>query len=103
MVMIFIRPKNMNEAIPATIGAIIVMLSGSVSLTDLLDISSKVTGAAVTIIATIVMAIVLSAVAALAWVFLRIARTRMWGVLSMPTEIGGRAGERRRIAAPPFP
>jgi arsenical pump membrane protein len=67
MVMIFIRPKNMNEAIPATIGAMIVMLSGSVSLTDLLDISSKVTGAAVTIIATIVMAIVLESFGFFRW------------------------------------
>ena len=67
MVMIFIRPKNMNEAIPATIGAIIVFLSGSVSTLDLIDISSKVTGAAVTIIATIVMAIVLESFGFFRW------------------------------------
>lgn len=67
MVMIFIRPKNMNEAIPATIGAIIVILSGSVSLADLMDISSKVTGAAVTIIATVVMAIVLESFGFFRW------------------------------------
>ena len=29
------RPKGMNESIPATIGAIIVVLIGSVSLSDL--------------------------------------------------------------------
>lgn len=67
MVMIFIRPKNMNEAIPATIGAILVFLSGSVSVGDLLDISSKVTGAAITIIATIVMAIVLESFGFFNW------------------------------------
>jgi arsenical pump membrane protein len=67
MVMIFIRPKNMNEAIPATIGAIIVFISGSVSPVDLLDIGSKVTGAAVTIIATIVMAIVLESFGFFRW------------------------------------
>ncbi|MGG1675536.1 arsenic transporter [Neobacillus sp. NRS-1170] len=67
MVMIFIRPKNMNEAIPATIGAILVFLSGSVSTGDLLDISSKVTGAAITIIATIVMAIVLESFGFFNW------------------------------------
>ncbi|MFD0824142.1 arsenic transporter [Neobacillus sp. M.A.Huq-85] len=67
MVLIFLRPKNMNEAIPATIGAIIVFLSGSVSPGDLLDISSKVTGAAITIIATIVMAIVLESFGFFKW------------------------------------
>jgi arsenical pump membrane protein len=67
MIMIFIRPKNMNEAIPATAGAIIVFLSGSVTFTDLIDISSKVTGAAITIIATIVMAIVLESFGFFSW------------------------------------
>lgn len=67
MIMIFIRPKNMNEAIPASIGAIIVFISGSVSTADLLDISSKVTGAAITIIATIVMAIVLESFSFFSW------------------------------------
>ncbi|MDR7001651.1 arsenical pump membrane protein [Neobacillus niacini] len=67
MVLIFLRPKNMNEAIPAIIGAIIVFLSGSVSPGDLLDISSKVTGAAITIIATIVMAIVLESFGFFKW------------------------------------
>lgn len=67
MSMIFIRPKNMNEAIPATLGAIIVFLSGAVSFTDLIDISSKVTGAAITIIATIVMAIVLESFGFFSW------------------------------------
>jgi arsenical pump membrane protein len=67
MVLIFIRPKNMNEAIPATIGAILVFLSGSVSVGDLFDISSKVTGAAITIIATIVMAIVLESFGFFSW------------------------------------
>jgi len=43
MALIFIRPKNINEAIPATIGAVLVFFSGSVSSGDLLDISSKVT------------------------------------------------------------
>lgn len=67
MVMIFIRPKNMNEAIPASVGALIVFISGSVSTADLIDISSKVTGAAVTIIATIVMAIVLESFGFFRW------------------------------------
>ena len=57
----------MNEAIPSTLGAILVFLSGSVSIGDLLDISSKVTGAAITIIATIVMAIVLESIGFFSW------------------------------------
>ena len=67
MVMIFLRPKNMNEAIPASIGAIIVILCGSVTTGDLIDISTKVTGAAITIIATIVMAIVLESFGFFSW------------------------------------
>lgn len=67
MVLIFIRPKNMNEAIPAAVGAVLVFLSGGVSTGDLLDISSKVTGAAITIIATIVMAIVLESFGFFSW------------------------------------
>ncbi|NRD79533.1 arsenic transporter [Bacillus sp. BRMEA1] len=67
MAMIFIRPKNINEAIPAAIGAVLVFLSGSVSIGDLQDISSKVTGAAITIIATIVMAIVLESFGFFSW------------------------------------
>ena len=50
----------MNESIPATIGAIIVVLIGSVSISDLGIISNTISGAAITIMATIVMAIVLN-------------------------------------------
>jgi arsenical pump membrane protein len=67
MILIFFRPKEMNEAIPASIGAVIVLLSGSVSLQDLLDISTKVNGAAITILATIVMAIVLESFGLFYW------------------------------------
>lgn len=38
------RPRGMNEAIPATIGAIIVILSGSVSLSDLGQITETISG-----------------------------------------------------------
>jgi arsenical pump membrane protein len=67
MTIIFIRPRNMNEAIPAAIGAVIVILAGSVTTSDLIDIGSKVTGAAITIIATIVMAIVLESFGFFNW------------------------------------
>jgi len=63
---IFWRPQ-VNEAIPATIGAIIVILSGSVTLGDLGQIAETIGGAAVTILATIVMAIVLESFGFFHW------------------------------------
>ncbi len=71
---IFWRPKGMNEAIPATVGAIIVILSGAVSFTDLGDISSKIIGAAITIMATIVMAIVLESFGFFHWCAVQLAK-----------------------------
>ncbi|MBK3496702.1 arsenic transporter [Viridibacillus sp. YIM B01967] len=62
------RPKGINEAIPATIGAIVVLLSGSVSLTELGIITETISGAAITIMATIVMAIVLESFGFFNWV-----------------------------------
>jgi arsenical pump membrane protein len=53
------RPNGLNEAIPAVGGAILVLLCGSVSWADLGKISETVSGAAITILATIVMANVL--------------------------------------------
>lgn len=63
---IFWKP-NVNEAIPATVGAVIVILCGSVSLADLGQITETISGAAVTIIATIVMAIVLESFGFFYW------------------------------------
>ncbi|MDR4947905.1 arsenic transporter [Neobacillus cucumis] len=62
------RPRGINEAIPAAIGAIIVVLSGSVSLSDLGIIAGTISGAAITIMATIVMAIVLESFGFFNWV-----------------------------------
>jgi arsenical pump membrane protein len=62
------RPRGINEAIPAAIGAIIVVLSGSVSLSDLGIIAETISGAAITIMATIVMAIVLESFGFFNWV-----------------------------------
>ena len=61
------RPKGINEAIPATIGAILVFMTGSVSLSDLGQISQTISGAAITIMATIVMAIVLESFGFFTW------------------------------------
>ncbi|WP_079909777.1 ArsB/NhaD family transporter [Paenibacillus sp. 32352] len=63
---IFWKPQ-VNEAIPASIGAAFVLLSGSVTLTDLGNILDTISGAAITIIATIVMAIVLESFGFFQW------------------------------------
>lgn len=63
---IFWRPQ-VNEAIPASVGAAFVLLSGSVSLADLGKILETISGAAITIIATIVMAIVLESFGFFQW------------------------------------
>jgi arsenical pump membrane protein len=63
---IFWRP-HVNEAIPATVGAAVVFLSGSVSLSDLGTIAATIGGAAITIMATIVMAIVLESFGFFQW------------------------------------
>nr|WP_236708111.1 arsenic transporter [Brevibacillus choshinensis] len=63
---IFWRP-NVNEAIPATVGAAVVLLSGSVTFSDLGVITSTIGGAAITIMATIVMAIVLESFGFFQW------------------------------------
>ncbi|CAM3862447.1 ArsB/NhaD family transporter [Mesobacillus zeae] len=68
MVLIFWRPMGINEAIPATIGAVIVLIAGSVTLGDIGEISSKVTGATITIVATMVMAITLESIGFFHWV-----------------------------------
>ncbi len=62
------RPRGINEAVFATIGAVVVILSGSVSLTDLGIITETISGAAITIMATIVMAIVLESFGFFNWV-----------------------------------
>ncbi|WP_139993263.1 ArsB/NhaD family transporter [Paenibacillus paridis] len=71
---IFWRP-HVNEAIPASIGAALVFLSGSVSFADLGKITETIGGAAVTIIATIVMAIVLESFGFFYWAAELLTRT----------------------------
>ena len=68
MILIFWRPKGINEALSATIGAILILLIGGVSLADIGDIGSKVTGAAITIMATMVMAIAMESIGFFHWV-----------------------------------
>ncbi|MBN2909738.1 arsenic transporter [Polycladomyces sp. WAk] len=64
---LFWRPGGINEAVPATIGAILVLLSGSVSVSELGQISETISGAAITIMATIVMATVLESFGFFHW------------------------------------
>jgi arsenical pump membrane protein len=59
MSVIFWRPRGSNEAGPASIGATIILLTEMVSRGDILDIISKIEGASITIITTIVMAVIL--------------------------------------------
>ncbi len=61
------RPKGLNEAIPATGGALLVLLVGSVSLSDLAIIGETISGAAITIIATLVIAMVLESIGFFYW------------------------------------
>lgn len=61
------RPGGINEAIPPTIGAAIILMTGIVPLFDLLDILKIVSGASVTIISTIVMSIVLESIGLFRW------------------------------------
>ncbi|MFJ8264621.1 arsenic transporter [Peribacillus asahii] len=67
IVFVMWRPKGVNEAIPATIGAIFVLMTGSVSFSNLWQITETISGAAITIIATIVMAIVLESFGFFKW------------------------------------
>ncbi|MFY4777331.1 arsenic transporter [Metabacillus sp. RGM 3146] len=73
MLVIFWRPKGINEAWPATIGAVIIILTGIVSREDILDIINKIGGASITIIATIVMAVILESFGFFQWVAARLA------------------------------
>jgi arsenical pump membrane protein len=61
------RPKGVNEAIPATVGAILVFMTGSVTVSDLGQITETISGAAITIMATIVMANVLESFGFFTW------------------------------------
>ncbi|MFC4302891.1 ArsB/NhaD family transporter [Cohnella boryungensis] len=67
MILILWRPRGLQEYIPATGGALAVLLIGSVSLADLSVIAETVSGAAMTIIATIVIAMVLESIGFFYW------------------------------------
>ena len=74
MLIIFWRPRGLNEAWPASIGAVIILITGIVSWDDILDIISKIGGASITIIATIVMAVILESFGFFHWAAAKLAR-----------------------------
>ncbi|MFB5085773.1 arsenic transporter [Psychrobacillus sp. PGGUH221] len=73
MLVIFWRPKGLNEAWPASIGAAIILVVGIVSHADIMDILNKIGGASITIIATIVMAVILESFGFFNWAAARLA------------------------------
>lgn len=74
MLFIFWRPSDLHEAWPASIGAGIIILTRIISYEDILDIINKIGGASITIIATIVMAVILESFGFFHWAAARLAR-----------------------------
>ena len=72
MVIIFWRPREINEAWPASIGAAIILLTGIVSTEDVMDIIEKIGGASITIMSTVVMAVILESFGFFNWAAARI-------------------------------
>ncbi|MCM3732806.1 arsenic transporter [Fictibacillus nanhaiensis] len=73
MLVIFWRPKGINEAWPAAIGAGIIIITGIVTQDNVFDILHKIGGASITIISTIVMAVILESFGFFHWSASRLA------------------------------
>lgn len=73
MFIIFWRPRGINEAYPAAVGAALILLLGIVSKANILDIIDKIGGASITIMATIVMAVILESFGFFHWSAARLA------------------------------
>ncbi|GMB09615.1 arsenite efflux membrane protein ArsB [Thermolongibacillus altinsuensis] len=81
MMFIFWRPRGLNETVSATLGAFMIVISGVVHFSDLIAISSKVSGAALTIISTLIMALVLESIGFFHWVAtILVTKTRGSGI-----------------------
>ncbi len=72
LLLIYWRPRGLHEAIPALLGAVIVFLSGSVSISDIGQITTNVSEAAITIIATMVMALTMESIGFFRWIALKL-------------------------------
>lgn len=62
------RPKGINEAVPTSVGALILIIVGVSNYTNIVDIFGIVSGAAVTILSTIVMSIILDSIGFFRWI-----------------------------------
>ena len=71
-IVILWRPQGINEAWPASIGAAIIMVTGAVTQSDIIDIFEKIGGASITIIATLVMAVILESFGFFHWAAARL-------------------------------
>ncbi|SFL54175.1 arsenical pump membrane protein [Paenibacillus sp. 1_12] len=67
VIFIMWRPFGINESIPTSIAACIILLLGIVPLGDILNIFEIVSGASITILSTIVMSIVLESIGFFRW------------------------------------
>lgn len=61
------RPRGINEAVPAGIGAGLLIIAGIVPLGDTLYILDTVKGAVITILSTIMMSLVLDSIGFFRW------------------------------------
>ena len=68
ILIMLIRPFGLNETVPTSIGAAIVLLTGIVPLEDVARIFHIVSGASLTIISTIIMSIVLDSIGFFRWI-----------------------------------
>ncbi|USB32148.1 arsenic transporter [Paenibacillus sp. YPG26] len=81
IILLMWRPGRMNESIPTSLGALILVLAGVVSYRHILEVFGIVSGAAVTILSTIVMSIILESIGFFRWVaFNLVERARGSGV-----------------------
>ncbi|MBD7967474.1 arsenic transporter [Paenibacillus gallinarum] len=68
VILLMWRPRGMNESIPTSLGALLLILTGVTSYTHIIDIFGIVSGAAVTILSTIVMSIILDSIGFFRWI-----------------------------------
>ncbi|WP_404451126.1 arsenic transporter [Virgibacillus necropolis] len=66
------KPRGINETIPTSIGAALLLLLGIVPFQDIVSIFNMVSGASITILSTIVMTIVLESVGFFHWAAINI-------------------------------
>jgi arsenical pump membrane protein len=73
VVFIILRPRGINESIPTAIGAALIFLVGVVPFSDVFQILGIISGAAITILSTIIMTIVLESYTFFSWCAYKIA------------------------------